>query len=67
MDTTAGLPPKFHYMGLESKFTEIMENFCIDFGSGHKFLLKNCLCWFFVSQVVYAVWFMNNSSYDFFL
>lgn len=55
MDTTAGLPPKFHYVGLESKFTEVMENFYIDFGSGYKFLLKKQLCWFFVFQVVYAV------------
>jgi len=38
MDTTSGLTPKFHYVGLESKFTEVMENLYIDYGSGYKFL-----------------------------
>lgn len=40
MGPTDGLPPKFHYRWLESKFTEVMENFCINFGSSYKFLLK---------------------------
>lgn len=29
MDTTAGLPPEFHYVGLEWKFTEAMKNFIL--------------------------------------
>lgn len=40
MDTTADLPPKFHYVGLEWKFTEAMKNFLLTWSS-YKFLLKN--------------------------
>lgn len=59
MGPTDGLPPKFHYRWLESKFTEVMENFCINFGSSYKFLLKKTTTtqhyWFFISQAVRAV------------